>query len=183
MEKFECIELSLDKLNEQILIYKEQQRVVDVIRAEYEKIKHHKELTAKIMKGIKAALAYVGPYSAYMAREYGQVNIKVWKGSKQYDVYMCMSERALGGGWNAVFEHELERVSYNDAIEELEYERQYFKELHKIEAQIIALKDKAEHIKKPFIPKTATIRAEAHFWSSVSYTTQKIFKQAFSWKD
>jgi hypothetical protein len=149
--------------------YSQRIAVVQALRKAFERVKHHQAWSGRLKKAFQTVLPEytisigVGEYAGALH------NVRVWGNGLHYEdcVYVCFN---AGKVWQEGFSEELEIADCSDAAERQTQEVKLLPELEQIEAQIRALRAKAEALFTALpVPTSATIRKAEHFWSDASY--------------
>lgn len=171
----------LEKIDTELSVYRMQRSIVGAIRRAYEKIKHHKQLTAAIVKEIQKELP--GCRASYDRDNNicGLVHIRACIPGllHEREVFFCMNRSKVDENWRQALEDELEIWNQDDYIENMEHEKTYIDKLMHLDAAVKELRDEAAALKKGYIPVSAKRRCEACFWDDISYTVKELFPNIF----
>jgi hypothetical protein len=156
--------------------YSKQIEVVKALRGAFDKVKHHKEWSKRLLKTFKEALP--GYALSMGVAEHGSLNtLRVWGNGLHYEndcVYVCFSihENGKERSWQDGFMWALNRADHSDYAERQEQERALYPQLDDIAARIAELQNEAHAMIEDLpMPKSATIRGEVH-WKNASHALQ-----------
>lgn len=152
--------------------YAQRIAVVNAMRKALAKVAHHEKLTKRVRDEFEAALpGYTVRISTVGSGSmFGHDEVSVWGNGLTYDEAVTASlgratavwPRQLqdaGGSWSKAMALDLDRNDYSDIAEREQDETKLFPALDKIEAQIAALRLKAQALVAELPkPKSAKIR-------------------------
>jgi hypothetical protein len=153
--------------------YEEHVRIIAALRRAYENFRHHVKFTQRARPIIEAELPM---YQVSVA----DCSVRIWK-DRAYDQAVDISWSSFSSkSWQENFECDLARQDPSDTIERMKDEARVAEQLAALEAQVCEARRVAKEIIEALpVPKAATIRSGAHFWSSPSTALTEKFPQLF----
>ena len=143
-------------------LLQQQIAVVLRLRRAFEKFKHHAQFTRRVKPLIQAELPN---YTVSVEPDhYGLRTIRIWGNGLPYDngVSLCWNGSKP---WAEGMAEALEIADSRDYAERAEAEEDLLPKLDKLHAEVERCRAAAAILIKQLpIPRTATIRAESHFW-------------------
>ena len=143
--------------------FQQQIAVVAGLRRAFEKIRHHAQFTRRVNPIIEAELP--GYTVSVEPDHYGLRTVRVWGNGLPYEngsVYLCWNGSKP---WAEGMAEALEIADSRDYAERAEAEEDLLPKLDKLHAEVERCRAAAAILIKQLpIPRTATIRAESHFW-------------------
>jgi len=154
-------------------------QVIEGMRRAFEKVKSHERFTGRVKKAFEAELPHCVIY--FKASEaFSSPRLAVWGINHDVCVEVILWDDAARPTWQEQFAHGLAVQDFSDYAEREAEEAKIAPQLAKIEAAIVALREKAAGMIAALpVPPSATVRADAHSWTSPRSETAEKFPHCF----
>jgi len=161
--------------------FSERIAVVQALRRGLDKCAHHKTFSKRIRPYLENELEGYIIHIGTCSNRFELNTVSVWGNGLTYDNRIHLSWSG-SNPWEPSFREALDIADDTDYVERQKMEAMVVSSgrLDELQKRIIAIQAEAAYIFEQMpIPKSATIRAGAHFWDKPSYAIRKRYEKLF----